>query len=348
VVNAIKIGFVGTGFMGQAVHLPNFMACPQCQVIALADLKRKQAELVAEHHQIARVYGSHAELAADPDVEACVVIVNEAFNRQIACDLLAAGKHVFIEKPMSRSAQAAQEMVEAARQAGKLLMVGYMKRYDAGVLAAKRLLDELRTSGELGEVTFVRAHCFGGDWICGHYDIIQTDEKPATLPPTATPAWLTAENARNLVTFNNVYTHNVNLLRFLLDNNLTVLTANLAHEKSWLVSFDGGGYPVSLEVGSLPAYAWDEQTVIYFERGWLLIETPPPLVRAPAKVTLYRAGRVHEIRRPLAPWSWAFRNEAEHFLECVASGRQPRSSGADSLRDIQIAEEVLYLWQQQN
>ncbi len=341
----LKLGFVGTGFMGQAVHLPNFSASEQCEIVALADLKERQAELVARRHQIGRVCASHEEIAADPEIEACVAIASEAFNQRIACDLLEAGKHVFIEKPMSRSVAGGRAMVEAAERSGKLLMVGYMKRYDEGVLAAKQLLDELQESGELGDVSFVRAHCFGGDWICGQVDIIQTDEQPQGFEPTPTPDWLTEENARKFLTFSNVFCHNLNLLRFLLGDKLTPITASLAHEKSWPVTFDGGGYPISLEVGSLPAYAWDEHTTIYFDRGWLHIETPPPLVRAPARVSLYKGGQTHEIHQPLAPWSWAFRNEAEHFLECIAKGSEPRSSGADSLQDLEIAEQILRIRQ---
>ena len=55
-----------------------------------------------------------------------------ALQGEIAKDLLLSGKHVFMEKPMAVSVEQAQKMVDASKESGKKLMVGYMKRYDAG------------------------------------------------------------------------------------------------------------------------------------------------------------------------------------------------------------------------
>jgi predicted dehydrogenase len=334
------IAFVGAGFMGQVAHLRSFTQIPDCQVVALAECRPRLRELVASRYHIPRTYETHRELLQDDRVEAVVAILPHTLNDQVACDLLRAGKHVLVEKPMAASLAAAERMAAAADAAGVQVMIGYMKRYDAGVLLARQIIEELRESDELGQMTFVRAHCFGGDWVCKVDPPITTDEPRPEVSPTPLPDWLPQEQHQAFNQFNNVYCHNINLLRFLLDDPLTLQSVSLK-PRATLVAFDAGGATVSLEAGSLARNVWDEETKVYFERGWVELRTPSPLLRGvPAQVEVYRGGDAHEVRRPMAEWSWAFRRQAEHFLECVREGSAPRSSGRDSLRDMQIVEDV--------
>ena len=339
----LRIGFVGCGFMGQLVHLANFTAQEDCEVVALAELRPHLRELVAEEYRIPRTVESHAELADADDIDAVVSITAEDLNEHIACDLLRAGKPVMTEKPMAPSVEAARRMVEAAREGQAQLMIGYMKRYDDGVRETLRLIEGWRESGELGELTFARGHCFCGGCTAGLEGHITTDEGYPEVERTPLPSWLPEQAADTYRRLNNVFCHNVNLLRYLLASPLEVSHVDMGG-RSWVILFDGGGFPVSLELGTLSAHAWEEQTRVYFERGWIEIETPPPLLRnVPAKVTVYRGGEAPELRQPIGPWTWAFENEARHFLECVREGKQPLSSGEDSVRDMQITEEIARL-----
>jgi predicted dehydrogenase len=309
-------------------------------VMALAELRPRLRELVGAKYAIPRRVESHLELAAADDIDAVVAIAPEDLNERIVCDLLKAGKPVMTEKPMAPSVEAAQRMVAAGRETETHLMVGYMKRYDDGVREARRLIEQWRESGALGQMTFARAHCFGGDWQTGLKGHITTDEEYPLLERTPLPAWLPEEASGAYRRLNNVYCHNVNLLRFLLGSSLEVKHVDMSGP-SWIVLLDGGGFPVSLEAGQLAAHAWEEHTRIYFERGWIEIETPPPLLRnVPARVIVYGGGDQPEVRQPIAPWTWAFENEARHFLECVREGKEPLSSGEDSLRDVELIEEI--------
>ncbi len=336
----VRIGFVGCGYMGQVAHLPNFLAADDCEVVALAELRPRLRELVAQRYAIPRTVASHAELAQAEDIDAVVAIAPEDLNERIACDLLGAGKPVMIEKPMAPSLAAARRMVEAGRAGDAHLMVGYMKRYDDGVREARRLIDRWRESGELGEVTFARGHCFCGGWQAGLGGHITTEEEYPQIQRTPLPSWLPEEASGDYRRLNNVFCHNVNLLRHLLSSPLEVKHVDMSGP-TWMVLLDGGGFPVSLEMGRLDAHAWEEQTRVYFEGGWIEVETPPPLLRnVPATVTVYRGGEEPQLRRPIAPWTWAFENEARHFLECVREGKEPLSSGEDSLRDLELIEAI--------
>ena len=72
-------------------------------------------------------------------------------HAELALRVLEAGKHCFVEKPLARSEQEAERVVEAARAAGRVLMVGHLLEYHPGV----EQLEELVRSGELGDLHYI-------------------------------------------------------------------------------------------------------------------------------------------------------------------------------------------------
>ncbi len=81
---------------------------------------------------------------------------------------------------------------------------------------------------------------------------------------------------------------------------------------------------------------------IYFEHGWIDVVTPPPLLRnVSATVTVYRAGESPQLSQPISGWTWAFANEAAHFVECVREGTRPLSVGEDCIEDLQVVEDTI-------
>ena len=140
----VRLGYVGCGFMAQKVHIPNFISLPNCQLLAIAEVRNQLGQKVRQKHQIPKLYQNHLELAKDDEIEAVAVSAGFSMQGQIAKDLLSAGKHVFMEKPMAVSVQQAEEMVNVAESNGVKLMVGYMKRYDAGNELVKSHLAQFR------------------------------------------------------------------------------------------------------------------------------------------------------------------------------------------------------------
>jgi predicted dehydrogenase len=334
----VKLAVLGCGFMGQGVHLPNFLANPKCEVVGVCDVRKGLATKVAERFGLRRVWAGDEELAQDPEVEAVAAIVQHAGHPAIVMRLLNAGKHVFTEKPMADSADDARQMAAAAKDADRVFMVAYMKRYDPGVQWARNTMQQLMEAGQLGALTFARVHCFGGDWIAGHPGTELRSEEPAPRAQPRFPSWLPDGERGNYSGFNNVYTHQLNLLRFLLGRGRVLGARRQAG--AYLVTLDFNGALASLEAGGMKSRLWEEETLVCFQSGWLRIETPPPLLRnVPARVRLYVAGR-EEIIEPRPEWRWAFEAEADHFLDCVLAGQQPLSSGEDSVDDVELVEQV--------
>lgn len=334
----VRIGVVGAGMMTQLVHIPGLIDLPRCEVVALAEVRRRLGERIAQKHRIPRVYESHKELAEDPEVDAVVVVTRDDFHAPVAIDLLTAGKHVLVEKPLATWVAEGAEMVAAAQRTNTVLMVNYMKRYDPGVELAKRIIHELRESHELGEITFVRSHRFGDDLFCNLGEPVTTDE-PYPHRETIPPAWLPRELTGTFRDFNNVYCHTIDLLRYLLGEVTEVPFATVGgHNRGNIIVLEFEGFIAALDGSHSGAY-WEEVIKIHFSDGWLEIKTPPSLLRnVPAEVSICKALTQPEIVKPRADWEWSFRRAHEHFLDCVIHKRDPKSSGSDALQDLDVIE----------
>ena len=338
----VRVAVVGAGFMGQLVHIPNFLKLENCEIIALCEMREKLGKAVASKYHIPRYYRSHEELVDIKDVDACAVAVADDLHAPIAMDLLKSGKHVFIEKPIATNLEDAEEMVHDAEKARVKLMIGYMKRYDPGCELAKEIMDNLVIEKTLGRITYARIHCYGGDWICGFdksISRVSTDE-PSPQVKARPPRWLRLDEYKRFLSFNDVFCHDVNLMRWFLGEPETVLYSafnNNIHNS--IIAYKD--FNVGFETGSISAHFWDEEAKIYFERGWVKIRTPPPLLRnVPATVEVYEGGEKRMYKRQVGPWGWGFQREAEHFIESIAHEREPLTSGKDSVKDIALIEQI--------
>ena len=339
----VKLGMVGCGMMGQFAHLQNYAGIAECEVVALAELRPRLRQRVAEHYGIPRTYVSHRELLEDPEVEAVCAIMPPHLTAPVGIDVLRAGKHLVTEKPMASSADEAEEMVRLAQEKGVHHQVGFMKAYDAGVEFGRRIIDDWRRSGELGDLTFARAHCFCGNWTHNFgRDFLRTDEP---VPPTGLtprpPAWMTPDEARQLGSFTNVYAHNLNLVRVLFGESPTLVSAHRGDKGCYVVVLDFDGVIVSMELGSMTRNRWDEETKAYFRHGWVEILTPSPLeMNVPATVNVYRAKDEHAVTQHMPDWTWAFRRAAEAFIRSILDDGEPLTSGRFCLGGVRLAEDI--------
>jgi predicted dehydrogenase len=337
----LGIGMIGAGMVGQVAHLSNLVQIAACEVVALAELRPELGRQAAARFGVPKVYASHHELLRDERVEAVVVVTRRAATGPVVLDALTAGKHVLSEKPMAHSLVQAARLVEAAAARDLRYAVGFMKRHDAGTQLAKRLLDEARAGGALGNILLVRVYCHGGDFACGVDGFVMTDEpRPEGLALwPVTPEWLPADLGEDYAWFLNVYSHDINLLRYLLPEPCVVKAAALSHRNGRIVLLDAGAFPVVLELAESSAHEWQEGVEVLFERGRLALSFASPMRRnEPARVTLYRAGA--GATEHVVEWSWSFRRQAEAFVSDVLTGGVPLASGRDGLEDMRLVEEI--------
>lgn len=339
----LGLGFVGAGMIGQVAHLANYIDIPGCKVVALAELRPELGRMAAARYGVKKLYESHRELLADKEVEALVVVTRPPAQGPIVLDALESGRHVLSEKPMAHTVEQAARLVDAAERRKLRYAVGFMKRHDAGTQMAKAVLDDLRASAELGRIVLMRAWCYGGEFRCGTSDFVMTDEsRPDGLTtwPNA-PAWIPAASVQDYAWFLNVFLHDLNIIRYLAGTEPQVRAVDFSRRNGRLVMLDFKEFPGILEMAEVASHDWQEGVEILFEKGRLTLQFPSPLLRnTPGRVELTRAGKNIEALTPRAPWSWAFKRQAEAFVADVASGNEPLAGGRDALGDLRLAEAI--------
>jgi predicted dehydrogenase len=347
----IRLGYVGGGFLAQNAHLGNFSSLPQCNLVALAERRPNLAAQVARRFGIGKVYPDHLSLANDPQIDAVAVSADYAGQGEIAAEVLRAGKHVFMEKPMAVSIQQAERILAAANEGNTRLMVGYMKRYDTGNRRIRDLIREWQQDDGKGKLLYIRCHGFCGNWIAGldTSGLIRTEESVESIAvEELLPDWLPKVFRRGYIGYLQQYTHQVNLLRFLLDaqsaDDVIVTNVDLSPDGyTGLVTLQIKGVRCLIESASTKFHGWDENLHLFFEGGWIR-STPGLLFSRPStnEIEVYESGETAGIRYPGAPvnQSWHYRAEAEHFLECLQTGTEFDSPGSDALIDVGIFEHI--------
>lgn len=333
----VRIGFVGAGFMGQIAHLANFAEIEGCTVVAIADRRQELARLVARRFNIPKVYPSHHELLKDDEVEAVVAILPIPVTPVVAKDVLASGRHLMTEKPMACSYRTAEQLAEIADTKRLKYMIGFNKRHDPGVQFAQKAVAE-RKKEEV--ITFARSHCYGGEWICGEHSVLRTEESvPQEEIPDTRPEWMNEEMKSKFVWFLNVWSHDINLMRYFLGEG-EVLSARF-RGNTGLVLFEFGGTIATLEIGGVQCHRWDEHIQVYFADGWVRCELPPPLLKnVSTSVEVYLGGEEYREMKNFRAHRWSFRAQAEHFVGCLREDKEPLSSGRDCARGMALAEEI--------
>lgn len=149
---AVRIGLIGAGQIGN-VHLKNYSRIPEAQVVAVADLFPDKVEAARENFEIPDGYADFRKLLARDDIDAVDVCVHNNKHAPIAIAALKAGKHVYCEKPMAGTYRDAEDMLQAARDSGRMLHIQMATLYEPEARAARRLIDD----GHLGKIYYARS-----------------------------------------------------------------------------------------------------------------------------------------------------------------------------------------------
>lgn len=149
----IKTAVIGVG-VGKA-HIRGYQATPGCELFAICDTDSMRMREVGAQYNIPaeRQFTSVDDLLKMDEIQAVSVTLPNHLHAPISIAALQAGKHVLCEKPLARSATEAQTMVDAARAAGKLLMVCFNYRFRED----SRWLKSLQSQGEMGNIYFAKA-----------------------------------------------------------------------------------------------------------------------------------------------------------------------------------------------
>ena len=148
----IKVGVIGTGGISGG-HLGGYSRNPNVEIYALCDINEKNLAKRAEEYKVSRTFTDYREMLALKELDAVSVCTWNSAHAECAIAALRAGKHVLCEKPMALNTAQAQEMEKAAKENGKLLMIGFVRRFGNDCAVLKDFID----SGSFGEIYYAKA-----------------------------------------------------------------------------------------------------------------------------------------------------------------------------------------------
>jgi predicted dehydrogenase len=150
----LQLGIIGVGARVQSGLMEAAMAAPGVAVVGVCDAyKGRVQRAIARTNGRAKDYGDWKALIADPSIDAVIVATPDHWHRIHVVEALRAGKHVYVEKPMTLTIDDGPPMIAAAKASGRVLQVGSQGMSSKTEETARDLV----RSGRLGKVTMIRA-----------------------------------------------------------------------------------------------------------------------------------------------------------------------------------------------
>ena len=316
-MTTISVGVAGLGYWGPNLAR-NFAAIPGCELAWLCDGDPAALERVGTAIPSARRTGDLADLLADDALDAVVLATPVPTHATLAEEVLRAGKHCFVEKPLAQSVGEAERAVEAARAAGRTLMVGHLLEYHPGVAKLKEIAD----GGELGDIHYIYSNRLNlgklradenALWSLGAHDV-------SVLLHLAGEAPFEVQARGESYMRRGIEDVVFAFMRF-----PSGLAAHL--HLSWLDPHKERRFTV---VGSRRMATFDdmdlERKVTVYDKGFDQSATS-------WGEYITRSG---DIWSPSIGNREPLRLECEHFVECLREGRAPLSDGASGLRVVRV------------
>lgn len=347
----VRLGVVGGGLVTQVAHLPALRTLADLfRLTALAEPSERVRDGLAQGYGIARTFATHEEMLERAQLDAVLICSPSATHASVALNAIDAGLHVFVEKPLCLTQHDARAIVDAAKRAGVVVQVGYMKRFDP---AYEAFLDALRPSASLRLVTTMTVDPGIGERLrpAGFIAPADVNGSRARALHEATAEQVAvavgSDDPRHVKPFSDAFlgalVHDVNLVLGMLD-------------RIGLQSYEVAD-AMGASDGSLAYAACDVGDHGRWTAAWMLLPRAP---RFSEELNAFTGDGVLRLRFP-APYdgsaptelhvddevvgSWrppavSYARELEHFHACVTRGHACRTPAEQGARDVKLLTEL--------
>ncbi len=340
------IGVIGGGMISQIAHLPFYLNDERVSVRAVAESRPSLVAHLKDAMGIRTVLADHRDILTDPDIDTVVIIAPRQATGPMVLEALNAGKNVITEKPMAFTAEQARRHVRVAAEKKLTYLVGFMKRYDAGVRRAKRRVDEFVASRRLGDLLYARFFDFAKSYAHTpptHHRPTESRAVRFDTWPTE-PPWLPEKYHSMYGWFINAVTHDINLMRYFFGDEMKLNHAATGQGKALTACFDCGGVPVTFECAASETGFWHQGAEFIFEQGRVSLALPSPMDDGCVASVIIDNNRTGVIGKPeKVPPEWCFASQARAFIGHLVSGEDVVTLGWDCLRDMELSEDI---WRQ--
>ena len=352
----LNVGIIGLGEVAQVVHLPVLASLPELFTVrAGCDISPTLAKAVGERFGIPEVYLDATEMIEAGGLDAVLVLNSDEYHADCAVTALEHGLHVLVEKPMCLSPREAEEIIAARDRSGRVVMVGYMRRFAPAFLDAVDLLPSL------GRVNFARVHD-----VIGQNRLIIDQTAHVVRPDDLSQDQLEQRWARGrrLVAdaigdvpddlagayrlLCGLGSHDLSAMRELLGPPSGVAAARMWRNGGYLAALiDYPDFVVSYETGVDEQLRFDAHLEVFGERASLRVQYDTPYVRHLPTTLVVEETTGNALRRTVTRphLKDPYTHELEHFHEVVSQGRSPKTSAEDFVADLDLFAELVRVLQ---
>ena len=310
----LGIGVLGAGQIAQAAHFESCTKARNADLTAICDVADDLRERMAIIHGVETTYSDYDKMLADPRIDAVIIATSDAFHVPASLRALGAGKHVLCEKPIGVTIEETETLKEAVVRSGKVLQVGHMKRFDAGLQSAKAFIEN-----EMGDLVAIKA------WYCDSThryamtDAIQplviasaNAKKPATNPKADLRKYYMLAHGCHLI----------DTARYFAGD-ITAVQARLSERSGiwcWFVDVEfASGALGHLDLAVAVRMDWHEGFQIYGKNGSVLGKTFNPWYYKSSEVDIFHEsdGSTHRV---LGADGHFYRRQLEGFADVILHG----------------------------
>jgi predicted dehydrogenase len=317
----LRVGILGCGPIAQAAHFESATKARNAELYAVCDVADDLRERMAVTHAARKSFRDYDEMLADPDVDAVVIATSDAFHVEAAVRSLRAGKHVLCEKPLGVSVEEVEGLRDVVKESKRVLQVGHMKRFDAGLQSAKSFVD-----GEMGEMLALKA------WYCDStHRYAMTDAVQPLMVRSANARRPAVDPKADLQRYFMLAhgCHLLDLARYLAGE-IVEVEARLRNRFGaccWFVdvAFASGALG-HLDLTIAVRMDWHEGLQVYGENGSVIAKTYNPWYYKSSDVDIFRES-TGQTTRVLGADGHFYRRQLEGFADVILNGAP--MTGAD-------------------
>ena len=318
----IGIGVIGYGYWGPNL-VRNFNEAQSSKVVAVCDLSSQRLAQVHRRYPAVKTTTDYRDLLSDPAIDAIAVATPVSTHFELAIQVLRAGKHVLVEKPLTTTVEQGERLLEEAARSKQVLMVDHTFVYTSAV----RKIKELVTGGQVGKLYYY-------DSVRVNLGLFQHD---------VNVLW-------------DLAVHDLSIMDYVLDARPEAVAATgIAHvpgqpkDVAYLTCVFGSSLIAHFHVNWL-APVKIRRTLIGGDQQMIVYDDLEPS----EKVKIYNKGitlnngegryqllvgyRSGDMQAPQLDTTEALQAEVVHFLECIERGCHPLTDGEMGLRVVRILE----------
>jgi UDP-N-acetylglucosamine 3-dehydrogenase len=300
-----KVGFgvIGTGFWGKN-HARVLSELKEANLLAICDIDAEKAKSIAKKYNV-NGYTKVDDLLKREDIEAVCICTPTITHSEIALKTIRYGKHLLIEKPIAKTAIQAKKIIEEIRKNHLYLMVGFIERFNPGLMRTKKLIE----SGVLGEIVLAFSRRVG--------------------------KW--PERIGDIGVVKDSAIHDLDIMRFLFEEDPLSVYARAG---SLYHRFEDYAQIVLSFSGTKTAFV--EANWLTPHKVRIMTLTGSKAIVNVDYIT--QEITIEDIEKEVKPkreWNEPLKLELEHFASCVINDKDPDVSGLDGLRALQMSEAAL-------